>query len=123
MLAQNHAEQAINIFLELDVNPAKVVSLYPIEVAGRLAQPQEKWIELFGEKPPQGAESTSLLKDVEVTAESSEVTAIIDDEHPAPQPTPTPPVADAKATVDVSSSMLAYFIRIPYLTTVRRGVS
>jgi Vam6/Vps39-like protein vacuolar protein sorting-associated protein 39 len=80
LLAQKHAEQSINIFLELDVNPAKVVALYPDEVAGRLAQPQEKWIELFGGKAPQGTASAALLKDAEVNAESTEVTTVGDDE-------------------------------------------
>ncbi|KAH7097488.1 hypothetical protein BKA62DRAFT_716172 [Auriculariales sp. MPI-PUGE-AT-0066] len=43
---------AIDIFLELDVNPAKVVSLYPVSVAGRFATPRERWIELFGGRTP-----------------------------------------------------------------------
>jgi Vam6/Vps39-like protein vacuolar protein sorting-associated protein 39 len=88
LLAQKHAEQAINIFLELDINPAKVVALYPDEVAGRLAQPQEKWIELFGEKAPLGTASAALLKDVEVNTEPTEVTAVGDDEHKAPASNP-----------------------------------
>ena len=104
MLAQNHTEQAINIFLELDINPAKVVALYPVEVAGRLAQPREKWIELFGEKSPQGSASATLLKDVEVTAESSEVAAVVDAEQPAPQAAPASHEPDTKPKVDTSSS-------------------
>lgn len=41
-------DDAINVFLELDLNPAKVVALYPERVAGRLAVPQTEWIQLFG---------------------------------------------------------------------------
>lgn len=41
-------DDAINTFLDLDVNPAKVVALYPHKVAGRLAVKQEEWIALFG---------------------------------------------------------------------------
>ena len=41
-------DDAINTFLDLDVNPAKVVALYPDKVAGRLAVKQEEWIGLFG---------------------------------------------------------------------------
>ena len=43
---------AIDIFLELEVNPAKVVALYPEKVAGRLARPKTEWIEMFGGNPP-----------------------------------------------------------------------
>lgn len=41
-------DDAINTFLDLDVNPAKVVALYPEKLAGRLAVKQEEWIALFG---------------------------------------------------------------------------
>lgn len=41
-------DDAINTFLELDLNPAKVVALYPKRVAGRLSVPQNEWIPLFG---------------------------------------------------------------------------
>jgi hypothetical protein len=41
-------DDAINTFIELDFNPAKVVALYPDNVAGRLSVPQEKWISLYG---------------------------------------------------------------------------
>ncbi|KAF8127072.1 hypothetical protein EV363DRAFT_1518382 [Boletus edulis] len=41
-------DNAVNTFLDLDVNPAKVVALYPEKVAGRLAVKQEGWIALFG---------------------------------------------------------------------------
>lgn len=41
-------DDAINTFLELDLNPAKVVALYPKRVAGRLSVPQSEWIPLFG---------------------------------------------------------------------------
>jgi len=39
---------AIDIFIELDTNPSKVVSLYPGSIAGRLSTPDENWIVLFG---------------------------------------------------------------------------
>lgn len=81
--------------------------MYPDEVAGRLAQPQEKWIELFGEKATQGAASSALLKDVEVTAESAEVTAVVDDEHKAPPSiTPSFHETDAKAKADARISKI-----------------
>lgn len=39
---------AVEMFLELDTNPAKVIALYPETISGRLSAPKEKWIELFG---------------------------------------------------------------------------
>lgn len=41
-------DAAIDTFIELDFNPAKVVALYPEVVAGRLSVPQEGWISLYG---------------------------------------------------------------------------
>ena len=55
-------DDAINIFIELDINPAKVVALYPQEIAGRLSVPQKGWIPLFGGPPPP-AESTGSSKE------------------------------------------------------------
>lgn len=55
-------DDAINTFLELDLNPAKVVALYPERVAGRLSVPQDEWIPLFGgpaNPTPKPEDSTS----------------------------------------------------------------
>ncbi|KAJ7116484.1 hypothetical protein C8R44DRAFT_209802 [Mycena epipterygia] len=41
-------DTAIDTLIALDVNPAKVVALYPEVVAGRLSVPQDSWIPLFG---------------------------------------------------------------------------
>jgi hypothetical protein len=41
-------DAAIDTFIELDFNPAKVVALYPESVSGRLSVPQEGWIPLYG---------------------------------------------------------------------------
>ncbi|KAF8813359.1 hypothetical protein BYT27DRAFT_7180846 [Phlegmacium glaucopus] len=41
-------DAAIDTFIELDFNPAKVVALYSESVAGRLSVPQEGWIPLYG---------------------------------------------------------------------------
>lgn len=48
LFSEGKFDEAINIFLELDINPAKVVSLYPDSIAGRLAKPRDQWITLFG---------------------------------------------------------------------------
>ncbi|KAJ6608678.1 hypothetical protein B0H10DRAFT_516741 [Mycena sp. CBHHK59/15] len=39
---------AIDTLIALDINPAKVVALYPEAVAGRLSVPQDSWIPLYG---------------------------------------------------------------------------
>ncbi|KAG2081172.1 vacuolar sorting protein 39 domain 1-domain-containing protein, partial [Suillus cothurnatus] len=41
-------DDAINSFIELDLNPAKVGALYPERIAGRLSVPPDDWIPLFG---------------------------------------------------------------------------
>ncbi|KIJ67051.1 hypothetical protein HYDPIDRAFT_174307 [Hydnomerulius pinastri MD-312] len=41
-------DAAIDMFLELEINPAKVVALYPGRVSGRLAVGREEWVRLFG---------------------------------------------------------------------------
>ncbi|CAE6446777.1 unnamed protein product [Rhizoctonia solani] len=48
LFQEGQYEQAVEIFLGLDMNPAKVIALYPDSISGRLAAPREKWIELFG---------------------------------------------------------------------------
>ncbi|KAH0832904.1 vacuolar sorting protein 39 domain 1-domain-containing protein [Lanmaoa asiatica] len=51
-------DDAINTFLDLDVNPAKVVALYPDKISGRLAVKQEGWIALFGGPATQSKEQS-----------------------------------------------------------------
>lgn len=41
-------DRALDLFVELNINPAKVISLYPEAVSGRLSVPREQWIQLFG---------------------------------------------------------------------------
>ncbi|KAH9928648.1 vacuolar sorting protein 39 domain 1-domain-containing protein [Fomitopsis serialis] len=50
-------DRAMDTFIELDINPAKVVALYPPSIAGRLSVPQEEWIPLFGGPVPPKPES------------------------------------------------------------------
>lgn len=45
-------DDAINTFIDLDFNPAKVVALYPEPVSGRLAVPPDAWITLYGGQSP-----------------------------------------------------------------------
>ena len=41
-------DEALEHFLELDINPARVIALYPSRIAGPLAQAPETWASLFG---------------------------------------------------------------------------
>lgn len=41
-------QAAIEAFIRLSINPALVIALYPSEISGRLAEPEKRWIELFG---------------------------------------------------------------------------
>ena len=50
-------DEAIDTFIDLDFNPAKVVALYPEAVSGRLAVPSERWIPLYGGPIPTIVES------------------------------------------------------------------
>ncbi|KAI0322535.1 vacuolar sorting protein 39 domain 1-domain-containing protein [Amylostereum chailletii] len=45
---------ALATFIELNINPAKVVALYPETIAGRLSVPKDEWISLFGGHAPKG---------------------------------------------------------------------
>ncbi|KAF9007557.1 hypothetical protein BDQ17DRAFT_1350883 [Cyathus striatus] len=56
-------DKAIDTFLELDLNPAKVVALYPESVSGRLTVPQERWIPLFGGPPPPPPSAPATVED------------------------------------------------------------
>ncbi|KAJ7123344.1 vacuolar sorting protein 39 domain 2-domain-containing protein [Mycena filopes] len=52
-------DTAIDTLIALDVNPAKVVALYPEAVAGRLSVPQDAWIPLFGGPAQPGLDEDS----------------------------------------------------------------
>jgi hypothetical protein len=45
-------DEAIDTFFKLDLNPAKVIALYPESVSGRLVVPQREWIQLYGGPAP-----------------------------------------------------------------------
>jgi Vam6/Vps39-like protein vacuolar protein sorting-associated protein 39 len=48
-------DRALNLFVELNINPAKVVSLYPETISGRLSVPSDQWIQMFGGPTPKAA--------------------------------------------------------------------
>ncbi|KAF7312336.1 Rab guanyl-nucleotide exchange factor [Mycena indigotica] len=63
-------DTAIDAFIDLEVNPAKVVALYPESVAGRLSVAQDQWISLYGGPPPTIAEEVSEASTPSADSES-----------------------------------------------------
>lgn len=81
---------AINAFLELNTNPAKVIALYPESISGRLAALEDEWIELFGgpAKPHLQSETATTAEDE--TKHSDAETTSADTGSAAPPRPPSP---------------------------------
>lgn len=73
-------------------------------MSGRLAQPQSKWIELFGEKPLSGTTQHTLMDDVGVSTISREVTQVLEEGQTTPQSEPANPEPPKKAATDLRNS-------------------
>lgn len=52
LFADERFDEAIEMFMELDTNPAKVIALYPANVAGDLSRSRQEWFPIFGGKTP-----------------------------------------------------------------------
>ncbi|PWN93947.1 hypothetical protein FA10DRAFT_248415 [Acaromyces ingoldii] len=63
-------DEAIEVFIELEANPAKVVALYPSEISGSLAREQDQWFELFGGRQRVNAQRDGA-SEMNVTASTS----------------------------------------------------
>jgi len=81
LFAQGEYDAAINIFINLDINPAKVVALYPEEIAGRLAVPESGWIELHGGSKPHG-DAVAVLRDDREVTEATDQTVTVEQGAP-----------------------------------------
>ena len=78
-------DRALDSFVQLNINPAKVISLYPESISGRLFVPRDQWIQMFGgptPKAPREAISSSSSSgssehggDVEEPAPSGQIVA------------------------------------------------
>ncbi len=77
LFVEGKYDEAIDIFLELDTNPAKVVAMYPPIVSGRLSKPHEEWIALFGGNCA-GALRGSSVDDAAPQQDSSTLTTASD---------------------------------------------
>jgi hypothetical protein len=76
LFAQGEYDTAINIFINLDINPAKVVALYPEEIAGRLAIPESGWIELHGGSKSDSDAVAVLRNDREITEATDQTVTV-----------------------------------------------
>lgn len=76
LFAQGEYDAAINIFINLDINPAKVVALFPAEIAGRLAIPESGWIELHGGNKPEKDAVAVLHNDREITEATDQTVTV-----------------------------------------------
>ena len=45
-------DRALDSFVKLNINPAKVISLYPKSISGRLSVPRDQWIQMLGGPTP-----------------------------------------------------------------------
>jgi hypothetical protein len=68
-------DKAVDTFLQHDVNPAKVVALFPPVVAGRLSVAPDEWIHLYGgpstspSEPALPEEASSMTADATLSKE------------------------------------------------------
>lgn len=62
-------DDALSKFMDLEINPAKVVALYPDSIAGRLSVTREEWIPLFGGPKPNVVEPSAVVDSPEEAGE------------------------------------------------------
>ncbi|THH21289.1 hypothetical protein EW146_g228 [Bondarzewia mesenterica] len=89
-------DEALDAFIDLNVNPAKVVALYPHAVSGRLSVPQERWIPLFGGPDVPKASSEGLPTSEHDDSGGDGETEGNSSDHHSPSRGRLSPVKDAK---------------------------
>jgi tetratricopeptide (TPR) repeat protein len=57
LFANGKFDDAIEHFIELETNPARVIALFPVEISGPLAKDRSQWVEMFG-----GAKKSKLAR-------------------------------------------------------------
>ena len=103
-------DEAIDIFIELDTNPAHVVSLYPDSIAGRLSTPEKDWIVLFG----------GPREDIPIAQEPepSEEVKVTEEPQKAEDPEQLPPTSTSAAPTQGATPSLK-----GYLPTLMRSAA
>ena len=99
-------DEAIDIFIELDANPSKVVSLYPESIAGRLCTPERDWIVLFG-----GPKEDVLVSSEPIPSEGAATTA----EEPQKAESGDPPTSASTLNAPVSGATVSLRGYLPNL--------
>ncbi|TIA88198.1 hypothetical protein E3P99_02716 [Wallemia hederae] len=79
-------DDAIDIFIELETNPAKVIALFPENISGRLYTPKDEWSTLFGDfaklyKPAH--DHTDEKDDLEIVKNSNSMSSFKSDNDAA----------------------------------------
>ncbi|PWY99444.1 hypothetical protein BCV70DRAFT_118819 [Testicularia cyperi] len=100
LFADGKFDDAIEMFMELDTNPAKVIALYPNSVAGDLTRSKSEWFPIFGGKTPArmlGASSVEGRGDHD--ADASQLSS-----------SPTPSHATAQSVAGTARSRLGAFL-------------
>jgi len=73
-------DRALDLFVKLNINPAKVISLYPESISGRLSVPRDQWIQMFGGPTPKAAREAISSSSSDSSEHGGDV------EEPAGQP-------------------------------------
>ncbi|CCO30777.1 Vam6/Vps39-like protein Short=hVam6p [Rhizoctonia solani AG-1 IB] len=122
LFQEGQFEQAIDMFLALDMNPAKVIALYPDSISGRLAAPRERWIKLFGgevEKPEEtketkeeeGQKSIAVVEGAGDEEVQKAVTAVTGSPPMEPQSPPASIVGSAGISSRIKAGLGAMGVR------------
>ncbi|KAK0570235.1 Vacuolar morphogenesis protein 6 [Tilletia horrida] len=70
LYANAEYDKAIETFIELDTNPAKVLALFPEFISGPLSRPRDQWLTLFGGRPSSSA-APAFKSDLKEVVEGS----------------------------------------------------
>ncbi len=106
-------DDAIDDFLSLEINPAKVVALFPESISGRLYIPAESWIPLFG--------GPSTPKKEEITPSQSATAETV--RNPRRTPSPSSSVPRAKSILTSLKQAVAMDDDAASIRSVRRDKS
>ena len=76
LMDANEVDDAIDVFIELETNPAKVIALFPEYISGRLYTSRDEWNILFGNFSKLHRANVSVVDDTETLAKSTSMTSL-----------------------------------------------
>lgn len=62
LFANGRFDDAIEHFIELETNPARVIALYPVEISGPLARDRSDWVGMFGGAKKSKVSATNIIQ-------------------------------------------------------------